>query len=190
MGAPSNGHALLVVDMQTDLLAADGRFPVGQAQVGGLLAATNAAIEGAHERGAKVAYISNAYHPWDPGNLFRGGCCVRGRPGSEVDERVRRDPDAPSFDKWRGNAFCNASLAAWLEQEGIVSLAVAGVYADACVLSTVKGALGRGLRVTVLEDAVAAAHDAARRKALLKMEGAGATVAPVQAWLASEGEAA
>ena len=182
--------ALMVLDMQTDLLAVDGRFPVAEEQVAGLLRSTNAAIAASHDRGAAVVYIRTAFRPWDPGNLFRRGCCVRGRPGSELDPRVRAEPGAAHFEKWRGDAFCNDELGAWLKREGVDTVVVCGVYADACVRATVRGALRRGLRVTVLSDAVAASSHAAREAALDQMRRAGATIMTVGSWLGDEGVSA
>ena len=127
-------------------------------------------------------YICNVFHPWDPGNLFRGGCCVRGRAGVELDARVLQLEHAESFNKWRGDAFCNEALARWLSEGGVRSVAVAGVYANACVQATVSGALKRGLQVTVLTDAVAAGSDGARRKGLENMQSAGARLSSVANW--------
>ncbi|RLB45653.1 MAG: hypothetical protein DRJ42_29455 [Deltaproteobacteria bacterium] len=176
-------EALFVIDMQTDLLDAEGRFPVAQDQVVDVLAKTNQAIAGARERGIPVVYITNEFRPWDPGNLFRGGCCVRGRPGTELDPRVDVLPGAPAFEKWRGSAFCNEELGEWLAAEGVDSVALAGVYADACIRATTAGALKRGLRVTVLSDAVGAAGQRGRDAGLRKMRAAGADVASVAEWM-------
>jgi len=52
--------ALVALDMQVDLLDADGRLSVAQAQVDGLITATNAALTAAAERGLQVAYVNNA----------------------------------------------------------------------------------------------------------------------------------
>jgi len=178
-------EALIVLDMQTDLLDAKGRFPVAQDQVEALLHATNRALDGARQRGSDVACVVNAFRPWDPGNLFRSWCCVRGRDGSEVDPRVHVPSGAAGFEKWRGDAFCNDGLGRWVAQRDVNALTVAGVYANACVLATVRGALERGLRVTVLADAVAAKDESARCSGLEKMKRAGAELMSVDAWLSA-----
>jgi len=178
--------ALLILDMQQDLLAEDGAFPVDQGQVELLIAATNEVVAKGRGRDVGVVTIVNAFSPWDPGNLFRHGCCVRGRAGSELDPRVHPGADSPVFTKWRSDAFCNHELLAWLRRREVERLAVAGVYADACVLATVRGALRRGFEVTVLEDAVAARDAEAVARGLKKMEQAGATITTVECWLADE----
>ena len=66
-----------------------------------------------------------------------------------------------------------------------VDFLLAGVYANACVLCTARGALKRGYRVTVLRDAVAAASDAKRVAALRKMQRQGVEVADSAAVLGS-----
>lgn len=62
--------ALFVLDMQTDLLAASGRFPVAQEQVPGLLSKTNQAIKEAAAHSIPVIYINNGFRWWDPGEFF------------------------------------------------------------------------------------------------------------------------
>ena len=176
--------ALFILDMQTDLLAANGRFPVAQQQVAGIIGKTNQAIKEAAARSIPVAYINNGFWQWDPGNLFRGRCCIRNQHGSELDPRVYVLSGAPEFIKSRASAFSNPTFAQWVTQQRLDSAAIAGVYADACVRATAIAAMQRGIQVTVLADAVAASKQRTRDAGLEKMKQAGAGVMPLQTWLA------
>ena len=175
--------ALVVIDMQTDLLSVDGRLPVDHEQAKSALSATNAAIGAARERGLPVAYVVNAFSPWSIANPFRKWCCIRGRPGSELDPRLTVVDEAPRFDKWRGDAFCNEELSAWLREADVSRLAVAGVQANACVLATVRGGMRHGFHETVLQDAVADRSERARTSGLDGAESSGATARSVEEWI-------
>lgn len=171
-----NGTALLVVDMQRDLLEADGRLPVDQGMVTNLLAATNRAIRAAEAHGVPVVYIVNAFPAWDPGNLFRRLACIDGRPGADLDPRIAR-VEGETFTKRRGDAFHNRALEGWLADAGIARLVVAGVQTDACVSATVRGAISRGFAVTVLRDAVASTSERRNALGLIKCAETGARLA-------------
>ncbi len=177
-------NALFILDMQTDLLAANGRFPVAQEQVAGAINKTNQAIKEAAACSIPVVYINNGFWPWDPGNLFRGRCCIRNQIGAELDPRVYVLSGAPEFIKSRASAFSSPEFAQWVAQQRLESAAIAGVYADACVRATAIAAVQRGIQVTVLADAVAASKQRTRDAGLEKMIKAGAEVMPLLNWLA------
>lgn len=175
--------ALFVLDMQTDLLAASGRFPVAKEQVPGLLSKTNQAIKEAAAHSISVIYINNGFRWWDPGNFFRNRCCIKDQNGSELDPRVYVLTGAPVFVKSRASAFSNPEFAQWVAQQRLKSIAIVGVYANACVRATATAALQLGIRVTVLSDAVAASKQRTRDAGLEKMEKSGAEAMPLQTWL-------
>lgn len=169
-------RALLLIDFQRDFLRDDGRMPVDAGQRQPVVVAANRAVAAARARGDAVIAIGNEFRRGDWGNLFRRFAAVAGSEGARWDERVAID-GAPYFAKWRGSAFCNPDLATYLQGLGAEELALAGVYASGCVSATARDALGRGYRVAVLSDAVADRGDAARARALKRLERAGATIA-------------
>jgi len=63
-----------------------------------------------------------------------------------------------------------------LEALGRGTLVVCGIEAHVCVLQTVLGALGKGLRAVVVADAIGSRVESNRALALERMRGAGATV--------------
>jgi nicotinamidase-related amidase len=168
--------ALLVLDMQRDFLEDAGRLPVARDQVAGLIASTNALIESAAASGALVVYILNAFprSAW-LANLFRRGAAIEGSTGAELDPRVLVR-GSNRFTKTRGDAFSNRALEAYLRERGVERVIIVGVFANACVKATVRGALARGFGVTIVRDGVAAGDDRARRNAIAAMERRGALV--------------
>jgi nicotinamidase-related amidase len=176
MDQPDRRRALLLIDFQDDFLADDGRMPVARDQVEPVLAATRAAIAQAHARGDLIVQIGNEFRPRDLlGNLSRRGAAIAGRPGARWDPRFAA-ADAVYVAKWKGDAFCNPELEKVLREHRIEEIAVAGLYARACVAATTRAALARGFQVHVLGDAVACRSDASREAALGRIRGFGAQV--------------
>lgn len=168
--------ALLLLDLQRDLLEAEGRMPVAQAQVGPLLETAAALHEAARAQGLPILRVENVYAPADVGNLFRNGATIRSTPGAAWDSRAPGDADAV-FEKEAPDAFTNPDFDAALRARQVDHLVVTGVFADGCVTWTTRGALNRGYRVTLLRDGVAAGSDQAREAALEALKAEGVTIA-------------
>jgi nicotinamidase/pyrazinamidase len=168
--------ALLLLDLQRDFLAPDGRLPVAQEAVAGLLARVNElATRFAHE-GAPVVLITNEFSPWDvPANLFRCNAALRGSKGAELDPRVMVASEY-RFTKRVGDAFSNPALGAFLRERGVRDLYIGGVFSEACVTRTALGARAQGFIPHVLSDAVAGASRQASEKALGRLRGNGVAV--------------
>jgi nicotinamidase-related amidase len=169
-------RALLLIDFQHDFLRENGRMPVAANQVGPVIDAANRAVLKARAGGVPVIAIGNEFRRSDwLANLFRRFAALAGSDGARWDERVPRDGQR-YFAKWRGSAFCNADLDRFLREENIGDIDLAGLYAGACVSATARDALKRGYRVAVLSDAVADRSDAARDRALRRLERSGAVI--------------
>jgi nicotinamidase-related amidase len=168
--------AVLVLDLQRDFLEDAGRMPIARSQVTPLLAGANAVIDAAAARGTPVVYVLNEFpRSQFVLNFFRRGAAVAGTPGAELDPRVHVSGNV-RIPKEASDAFTNPSLDPWLREHGVKSIILLGVFAPHCVRATCAGALRRGYRVTVVGDAVAAATDAARDRAVEKMRAGGASV--------------
>lgn len=168
--------ALIVLDLQRDLLEADGRMPVKQSQVQPLLETATALHASARAQGLPVIRIENLYTSADVGNLFRNGATVRGTPGASWDARAPIDADA-MFEKDAPDAFTNPAFDAALREKQVTHLVITGVFADGCVTWTTRGALNRGYRVTLVRDGVAAGSDQAKSAALEALKAEGVTIA-------------
>lgn len=184
LGDGASRIAVLVLDLQKDFLADDGKMVITRDRISGLLATNNAVVTGARSKGALVVYIGNEFSPsdWLP-NLFRRGAAVKGTPGTALDPRLSI-VSPHYFPKQQGNAFSNPDLEPFLRAQGITNLVVTGVYADGCVKETVEGALRQRFQVTVLSDAVASGSLDRTKRALSDMKRAGAEIRGSHDWLA------
>jgi len=165
--APSSEKrkALLVLDMQRDFLEAHGRLPVDQEQALNVIQSVNALLAaGARQEWLMVA-VYNSYSPWDVENLFRNFAAVQGSAGAEFDPRVELQ-DLPRFAKSEPDAFSNPALGAFLRKNGAETVAIVGLFAEACVTYTALGAARSGFHPIVISDAVASGSDESRASAL------------------------
>lgn len=127
--------ALLVVDVQVDVVAGahDRHAVVGR--VAGL-------VEGARAAGAPVVWVQHS----DAG-------LVSGSPGWRLVPELARRDDEPLVPKEHGDSFEGTDLEEVLAGAGVGHLVVAGAQTDACIRSTVHGAFTRGYDVTLVGDA-------------------------------------
>jgi nicotinamidase-related amidase len=174
--ARAGREALLLIDFQNDFLVDHGRLPVARNQVAGVIAATNTALAEALSAGTPVAAVGNAFRRNDwLGNFFRHKAALVGSWGARWDMRVPID-GLPYFRKWASDAFVNPALEPWLKDQGVSRVALAGLFAKACLSATAKGALDRGFQVRVLAAASACSSDASRTAALARLERLGARI--------------
>ena len=75
-------------------------------------------------------------------------------------------PPGHLLDKYGFSAFDSPELDTMLKQLGATTLIVTGVETDVCVLSTLFGAIDRGHRIVLVEDAVASSDPASHAATL------------------------
>ena len=174
--ARGDNTALMLIGYQADYLEAKGRLPVAQDQVGPMIQATNAMVEAARKNAVGVFYVRDEASPF---TLLRNHYRHQATPtlwaGSQFDERADVF-SGPDFTKDRSDAFTNAALEPWLNEQYVGRLVVAGAYVERSVLASVKTALRLGYKVTVVSDAVAGASDQWRDQALKSLRDAGANI--------------
>ncbi|MBI1198865.1 MAG: isochorismatase family protein [Phenylobacterium sp.] len=127
--------ALLVVDVQTKVMANGAGRDAVVANIGRLVAAARAA-------GTPVVWVQHISDELPKGS--EAGAIV-----AELDPR----PDEPLVEKAYGDAFEDTSLEAVLAGRGVGRLIVAGAQTDACIRSTLHGALARGYDAILVKDA-------------------------------------
>jgi nicotinamidase-related amidase len=132
---------VIVIDLQTGMF--DGVFepPIHGAER--LVGHVRSVIDWARREGHPVGFIRHDGAAGDP--------LAPGKPGWAVWHALGQAADEPTFSKSVGDAFSNPALGEWVGGAGGVILL--GAQTDACVAATVKGALERGLAVTVVADA-------------------------------------
>jgi len=134
---------VLVIDLQTGMFASP-KFPAIH-DADGLTARTRKVVGWAREAGHPVAFIR---HDGEAGDELAPGAA-----GWPVWPALGQKDDEPTFSKSVGDAFSQPALVAWMRDTGAEGVILLGAQTDQCVAATVKGALERGLKVTVVGDA-------------------------------------
>ncbi|MDP3479514.1 MAG: isochorismatase family protein [Desulfoprunum sp.] len=144
--------ALLVIDIQEDYTGpqAKKRYRDGDR----IVAASNALIAQAKEKGVKVVFIQNIIdNPLVA--VLVGGINAPGSPGTEMDQRLEKILGTTTFTKNRADAFANPALDSYLRENQVDQLILVGLDAAYCVNATTMGALNRGYKVTLFSDGLA-----------------------------------
>jgi nicotinamidase-related amidase len=179
--------ALILLNYQVDYLRADGRMPVAQDQVDGLIRATNKMIRAMLQWPNPVIYTVNEFSPFQPiSDISQNFSAMRFEPGSALDPRINYLAGVYfSNDEW--NAFNNPEFERHLQLIGVGHLVLAGVYPERSMLETAREAKRRGYTVTVISDAVASSDAHRRDVALRSLKEAGVEVETSDQFLASLG---
>jgi nicotinamidase-related amidase len=156
---------LLILDIQNDFTGAKARMPVSKLQAEQMIASLNRLISQSKEKGLEVIYIGNEFSKNDLLNIFRNFAAIKGQQGSAMDPRLQVI-NKNYFPKSSSNAFSNKALLYFLQEKNITELIITGLYAEACVWQTMKGALKNNFTVTTIADCVASRSDKKREKML------------------------
>lgn len=156
---------LLVLDMQNDLVHADGpngRSPLGaQVQERGILAKSAKVIAKARAAGVRVGYVrvgfSSDYRECPSGSpVFSGapkaGLFKLGAWGAEIHPDIAPREEDLQVVKHRVSPFYSTSLEVQLKTLGIERIICFGVSTQAVVQATVRDAHDRDFEVVVVED--------------------------------------
>lgn len=128
--------ALLVVDVQNDVMAASIRRDETVANIASL-------VDRARSSAVPVVWVR--HHAEQELQL--------GTPGWEIVPELAPAEGEPIVEKTFGDSFAETDLGAVLEARAVDSLVLCGAQTDACIRSTFYGALYRGYPVTLVSDA-------------------------------------
>lgn len=158
--------ALLVVDMQKDFCPG-GRLPVKDCL--GIIENINKYLVKFKERNYPI-FASRDWHPSETSHFKEHGGkwpehCIQDTEGAEFHPELRLPEDViiiskgvskdkDSYSAFEGHSKNHKSLEALLKEMGIRELYVCGVATDYCVKSSSLDALGLGLKVYLLMDAI------------------------------------
>jgi nicotinamidase-related amidase len=159
--------ALLILDIQNDFTGENAKKPVLKSQVAPMIANMNALLNRKSNHDLTVIYIVNAYSKFDILNIFRNFSAIKGTEGADLDLRLQIISDH-IFSKEKGNAFSNPNLDIFLRKNNIKHLYISGLYAEFCVWQTIKSALKKEYKVSVLTDCIASQNDLTRQKMIEK----------------------
>jgi len=181
--------ALLVVDVQNDFCAG-GALAVEHS--GRVVAALNRHLAEFARAGATI-YASRDWHPLQTRHFRSHGGpwpvhCVQETAGARFHPDLQlpastiviskgTDPADAGYSAFDGTTADGRPFLADLRQRGIDHLYVGGLATDYCVRHSVLDALGAGLAVTVLGDAIAGVDRHSSVEALAEMRQKGAAIA-------------
>ena len=127
--------ALLVIDMQNNVVA-DGY------EVDRVVANINTLVDKARAEDVPVVWVQHSDDDMPMGS-----------DGWKYIDELQRLPDEPLVHKEFGDSFEDTDLESLLAQRGVGRVVVTGAQTDACIRSTLHGALGRGYDATLVSDA-------------------------------------
>ena len=133
--------ALLILDPQSDFFGDDNP---NLAEFQAAVPIINAAIALFRQRGWPLVFVQHSSASKPAGSYAWA-----------IHEQFDCQPDDMRLCKRHYNAFWETGLDALLQAAGVELVVVSGYVAEFCVLSTVRGALERGYRSTILEDGIA-----------------------------------
>jgi nicotinamidase-related amidase len=175
MAEPKSNQALLVIDIQNDFTGQQAKMPIDKLQADEIVGNINMIIKHASQIELTVVYVGNEYKSLDPLNIFRNFAALKGSEGSKLDPRLVII-NQNYFSKTTGDAFSNPQLITFLRQNKISEVLIAGVYAEACILQTVKGSLRNAFRVKVVSDAIGTKSKEKRQRCLDRYQKMGVEV--------------
>ena len=127
--------ALLVIDVQRDVVANAFRRDEVIANIAGL-------VDRARKEGVSVIWVQ---HSDDE--------LVKGSEGWAYVAELRMGDGDPVVHKQFGDSFEGTNLDELLQGHAVAHLVVCGAQTDACIRSTLHGALARGYNATLVSDA-------------------------------------
>lgn len=165
--------ALIVIDLQRDLTTRQGKFVINLKQTDKAIENVNRLIDNADRFDMDVIYIRHEVKPNFIVNRLPKIPCLKGTAGAEMDRRIHV-VNRNIFVKNRLDAFSDRAFEDYLHGRRIAYLIFTGVDAQFCVDRTLKAALNRGFKTTVVTDAVATKNEERLHKKIEEFKAIGA----------------
>jgi len=137
-------RALIIVDVQNEYVS--GNLPIEYPPVQDSLANIGAAMEAAYIAGIPIVVVQHDAPVDSP--IF-----AQGSRGWQLHAVVASRPYDHLINKTMASCFTNTDLDAWLQQNGIDTLVIAGYMTHNCDVSTILQASHIGYEVEFLHDA-------------------------------------
>ncbi|BBH22462.1 isochorismatase [Paenibacillus baekrokdamisoli] len=167
---PKRQTALLIVDVQNDFCAANGKmaeFGMAMTEVDKAVDRIEELAAAARQAAVPVIFIRLLTAPETDSKAMlslyarqgieasSAAVCRAGTFGAE-DYRLRMEPGDYAIGKQRFSAFVGTNIELMLNRLGVTSLIVTGVTTECCVESTVRDGFMRDYETFVVSDACAA----------------------------------
>jgi nicotinamidase-related amidase len=168
--------ALLVIDMQKDFTASGGKYGWDEAYLKTRLEAIDIMAAKANDAEIPVIAVRHVHRLALIRLMIRLFGEGRGIPGSKGLGLSPALSGSPDFEvvKIRSDSFSSPELEGYLAAKRVGTLLLTGLDGSYCVQATANGALNRGYRVEIVEDAVLSRDEADWRRHVAALKGRGA----------------
>jgi nicotinamidase-related amidase len=166
--------ALLVIDVQENLLLPASKMHMDTAAMPGFIENLNNTIDYCTAKGLPALYTINEWtNPLL--NAVTGNVCKKGSKGTGIDTRLHLTGDLV-YRKSKKSALSCSQLLSYLKQHGISELYITGLFAEYCVKATARDAVKQGFKVWVVKDAVGSKNSTKLSRSMKSCESGGAAV--------------
>jgi polysaccharide biosynthesis transport protein len=166
------GTALLVVDVQKDLVSWSARHGLKASLQDPFFDVVNNVCDIAAKRGVMIIYVRQEFQSFGPrfvSRFFVDGVGAKGSPDNDLDHRVNVLADR-NFSKPSSDVFSNEDLELILRQHKIDQLCLVGVDVLGSIEDTARSAIARGFRVAFVRDGIVSTSQAAKDRLLKQWE--------------------
>jgi nicotinamidase/pyrazinamidase len=168
-------NALLIIDLQRDITEKNGRMVMNVEQTDQCIKNINKILADNSRLDLVVIYITQEFENNFIVKLLTKNALQHGDTGAEIDPRIKII-SANHFIKHASDSFSNPGLDAFLIKNKVNHVYITGVDAEYCVDKTIKGALNRNYKVTVIRDAIGSGTDEKRDNKISEFTKLGARV--------------
>ena len=158
------GKALLVIDIQENLLNPKSKIHVDITHVDQFFKTVNHVIDIFENSGLPVLYITNEWSNYLL-NWVTGNVCKKGGEGVGPDLRLKR-VNTNLYRKSTSSALRNTQLLKDLQDWKVSEVFLVGLFAEHCVKATMMDALKNKFKVTVISDALGSKNERSLRRSL------------------------
>ncbi len=153
--------AVLIIDIQKGITDKESTYGLDRKQQKQMIKNCNRITDNSRKSGLEIIYIRQVFPDDFFTKLFTRGAMQEGS------DEVKFDPGLKIiskniFTKHIMDSFSNPELDKFLIAGKINHLYITGLDAEACVDKTIKAAVKRGYRVTIIKDAIATKSDKRR----------------------------
>ncbi len=163
--------ALLVIDVQEDIIGENHHKRFKYENREQLIANINKSIEDYHKKGYAIIYVAEVL-PRTPVHKLIAGCLIKGTEGVKLAKDLKVVTDY-YFEKRKASALSNRKLCKLIDEKKIDKLVLCGFDESACVSATAKAAAFERFKVNIIKNSVGTINLKKTKKLREKLKKAG-----------------
>ncbi len=174
-GYSNTKKALVIIDIQKNITDKDAKLILNLKQTDQIIENTNKIIDNSKRLDLIVIYITNEFKKNSLVNFATRRALEEGSVQAQMDPRIKII-NKNHFIKFQADTFSNKDFENFLINNQVNHLIITGLDASACVDKTIKGALNRNYKITVISDGIAAGNDKIREAKINEFKKLGAEI--------------